>query len=304
MILPLGAGASTPRAPQRPGQHDDLGEGRIRQFRRHREEEAGRALTDIVVTILASGWSSSQCSSFSTVAVVVPMLVPSGSRTSIRTSGLSDVGKNCSLSHPCQRRRTPGDADDTACDELVAHGKGDEPSQAPIVRRVVDRAVPPSTGLIAGHLDAEIGCEDHRHDPGDDEGEPHDPEDVAGAIPRSVYCSGRPNGYGVPRTCWHRMGWLFLNVGAKPTDPWIALDVAQAARTSSTAAEHHSLGQVDCNRESAGGHARRVFNQDLAVGHYKPINSRRFLHDCHEFVFHFTPAWQHPARASRRGRPL
>jgi hypothetical protein len=29
--------------------------------------------------------------------------------------------------------------------------------------------------------------------------------------------------------------------------------------------------------------------QDLAVGHYKPINSDRFVNDCHEFVFHFTP---------------
>jgi site-specific DNA-methyltransferase (adenine-specific) len=28
--------------------------------------------------------------------------------------------------------------------------------------------------------------------------------------------------------------------------------------------------------------------RDLAVGHYKPINSRRFVNDCHEFVFHFT----------------
>jgi site-specific DNA-methyltransferase (adenine-specific) len=28
--------------------------------------------------------------------------------------------------------------------------------------------------------------------------------------------------------------------------------------------------------------------RDLAVGHYKPINSPRFLNDCHEFIFHFT----------------
>jgi len=34
--------------------------------------------------------------------------------------------------------------------------------------------------------------------------------------------------------------------------------------------------------------ARARLDDDLAVGHYKPINSRRFLHDCHEFVFHFT----------------
>jgi site-specific DNA-methyltransferase (adenine-specific) len=25
------------------------------------------------------------------------------------------------------------------------------------------------------------------------------------------------------------------------------------------------------------------------VGHYKPINSDRFVNDCHEFIFHFTP---------------
>lgn len=27
---------------------------------------------------------------------------------------------------------------------------------------------------------------------------------------------------------------------------------------------------------------------DIAVGHYKPINSKRFHHDCHEYIFHFT----------------
>jgi hypothetical protein len=30
------------------------------------------------------------------------------------------------------------------------------------------------------------------------------------------------------------------------------------------------------------------------VGHDKPINSRRFLHDCHEFVFHVTPEGSAP----------
>jgi len=27
---------------------------------------------------------------------------------------------------------------------------------------------------------------------------------------------------------------------------------------------------------------------DVAVGHYKPINSKRFINDCHEYIFHFT----------------
>jgi site-specific DNA-methyltransferase (adenine-specific) len=32
-----------------------------------------------------------------------------------------------------------------------------------------------------------------------------------------------------------------------------------------------------------------IDERDLAVGHYKPINSDRFLNDCHEFIFHFSP---------------
>jgi site-specific DNA-methyltransferase (adenine-specific) len=32
----------------------------------------------------------------------------------------------------------------------------------------------------------------------------------------------------------------------------------------------------------------------VAVGHYKPINSGRFVNDCHEFVFHFTPHGRTP----------
>ena len=73
-------------------------------------------------------------------------------------------------------------------------------------------------------------------------------------------------------------GSLFLNVGAKPTDPWTALDVAQAVRP------HLRLQNTIHWIKSIA-----IDKANLAVGHYKPINSRRFVHDCHEFVFHFTP---------------
>ena len=39
---------------------------------------------------------------------------------------------------------------------------------------------------------------------------------------------------------------------------------------------------------------RRGLERDLAVGHYKPINSDRFVNDCHEFVFQFTPEGRTP----------
>jgi site-specific DNA-methyltransferase (adenine-specific) len=83
-------------------------------------------------------------------------------------------------------------------------------------------------------------------------------------------------------------GSLFLNVGAKPTDPWGALDVAQAAR------EHlrlqntiHWVKSIAIDQTAAGTAAG--LTRDLNVGHYKPINSDRFVNDCHEFIFHFTP---------------
>ncbi len=83
-------------------------------------------------------------------------------------------------------------------------------------------------------------------------------------------------------------GSLFLNVGGKPTDPWAALDVAQAARRHLTLQNTlHWIKSIAIDRESAGAAAK--LDRDLAVGHYKPINSDRFVNDCHEFVFHFTP---------------
>lgn len=83
-------------------------------------------------------------------------------------------------------------------------------------------------------------------------------------------------------------GSLFLNVGAKPTDPWTALDVAQAVRSHLRLQNIiHWIKSIAIDQASAG--AAAALTRDLAVGHYKPIKSDRFLNDCHEFIFHFTP---------------
>jgi len=87
-------------------------------------------------------------------------------------------------------------------------------------------------------------------------------------------------------------GSLFLNVGSKPTDPWAALDVAQVARTHLTLQNTiHWVKSIALERDAVGGNR---LDKDLAVGHYKPLNSPRFLNDCHEYVFHFTPAGDTP----------
>jgi len=85
-----------------------------------------------------------------------------------------------------------------------------------------------------------------------------------------------------------REGSLFLNVGSKPKDPWAAFDVAQAVRPHLHLQNTiHWVKSIVIERNAAGASAK--LHRDLAVGHYKPINSDRFLNDCHEFVFHFTP---------------
>jgi site-specific DNA-methyltransferase (adenine-specific) len=86
----------------------------------------------------------------------------------------------------------------------------------------------------------------------------------------------------------HPAGSLFLNVGAMPSQPWTPLDVAQAGRAHFRLQNIiHWIKSIAIDRGSTGASAG--LKKDLAVGHYKPINSDRFLNDCHEFVFHFTP---------------
>ncbi len=97
-------------------------------------------------------------------------------------------------------------------------------------------------------------------------------------------------------------GSLFLNVGGTPRDPWAALDVAQAARPHLTLQNTILwVKSIAIDRDAAGAGAR--LDRDLAVGHYKPINSARFLNDCHEFIFHFTPRGATPLDRRAIGVP-
>ena len=98
------------------------------------------------------------------------------------------------------------------------------------------------------------------------------------------------------------MGSLFLNVGATPTRPWSALDVAQTARRHLQLQNViHWVKSIAIDRADAG--ARSMLDRDLAVGHYKPINSTRFVNDCHEFIFHLTPEGRTPLDRQAVGVP-
>jgi site-specific DNA-methyltransferase (adenine-specific) len=70
-------------------------------------------------------------------------------------------------------------------------------------------------------------------------------------------------------------GSFFLNIGGTSSDPWLAMDVAGAFRDTFAMQNH-----ITWTKSIAIG--------DDTVGHFKPINSRRFLNNNHEAIFHFT----------------
>ena len=82
-------------------------------------------------------------------------------------------------------------------------------------------------------------------------------------------------------------GSFFLNIGNKPKDQWIAWDVAYILRKYFVLQNViHWVKSIAISKTEAGNYPNIA--GDIAVGHFKPIVSNRFLNDCHEYIFHFT----------------
>jgi site-specific DNA-methyltransferase (adenine-specific) len=71
-------------------------------------------------------------------------------------------------------------------------------------------------------------------------------------------------------------GSFFLNVGSTNTNPWVSFDVAAAFRGCS-----HGRNAIVW--------AKSVGIGPDTFGHFKPINSRRFLNHTHETILNGTP---------------
>jgi site-specific DNA-methyltransferase (adenine-specific) len=80
---------------------------------------------------------------------------------------------------------------------------------------------------------------------------------------------------------------FFLNVGGKPSDLWIPMDIAQRFRKKLVLQNViHWIKSISIPKEDAGDYPN--ITGDISVGHYKPVNSDRYMNNCHEYIFHFT----------------
>jgi site-specific DNA-methyltransferase (adenine-specific) len=100
-------------------------------------------------------------------------------------------------------------------------------------------------------------------------------------------------------------GSFFLNVGSAPSSPilpheivieltalggfvlqntihWIKSITIDTKRSDPHLNPLPGQGETDAKRQVRGDGGVKTF------GHFKPINSKRFLNDCHEYIFHFT----------------
>ena len=70
-------------------------------------------------------------------------------------------------------------------------------------------------------------------------------------------------------------GSFFLNIGAAPSNPMLPHEIVMQLREKFVLQNTiHWIKSI------------AVDNQTF--GHFKPISSKRFLNDCHEYIFHFT----------------
>ena len=70
-------------------------------------------------------------------------------------------------------------------------------------------------------------------------------------------------------------GSFFLNIGAAPSNPMLPHEIVMQFR------ENFVL-------QNTIHWIKSIAVDNQTFGHFKPISSKRFLNDCHEYIFHFT----------------
>ena len=78
-------------------------------------------------------------------------------------------------------------------------------------------------------------------------------------------------------------GSFFLNLGAAPSNPFLPHELLVALRDKAVGFTlqntFHWIKSISVETKAGA---------QFSVGHFKPINSKRYVNDCHEYIFHLT----------------
>jgi site-specific DNA-methyltransferase (adenine-specific) len=81
-------------------------------------------------------------------------------------------------------------------------------------------------------------------------------------------------------------GSFFLNIGAAPSNPMLPHEVVIALRELFVLQNtFHWIKSITVDTRAG---------EEISVGHFKPVNSKRYVTDCHEYLFHLTKSGDVP----------
>lgn len=94
-------------------------------------------------------------------------------------------------------------------------------------------------------------------------------------------------------------GSFFLNVGAAPANPLLPHQLILALTDGKNPLftlqnTFHWVKSITIKTRA---------DESISAGHFKPINSKRYVNDCHEYVFHLTKAGEVPLDRRAAGVP-
>ncbi|YCM44907.1 site-specific DNA-methyltransferase [Verrucomicrobiaceae bacterium 227] len=89
---------------------------------------------------------------------------------------------------------------------------------------------------------------------------------------------------------------FFLNLGAAPADPLLPhqliLALTEGRPEFTLQNTFHWIKSISVQTRAG---------ETISAGHFKPINSKRFVNDCHEYVFHLTKSGKVPLERRAAG---
>jgi site-specific DNA-methyltransferase (adenine-specific) len=85
-------------------------------------------------------------------------------------------------------------------------------------------------------------------------------------------------------------GSFFLNVSGTPSDSLLPLEVSSVFTHSDYKLQNtiHWIKSIAIESDDLAKNGFFSPSESVSIGHYKPISSRRFMNDFHEYIFHFT----------------